>query len=56
MKPSKTEKPLSFRQRLFIIIFEADTRSGRFFDQLLILAILVSLMVIMLDSVEEVAK
>ena len=56
MKATNTDKPLSFRERLFIIIFEADTRSGRLFDQLLILAILLSLMVIMLDSVEEIAK
>lgn len=56
MKATQTDKPLSFRERLFITIFEADTRSGRLFDQLLILAILLSLMVIMLDSVEAIAK
>lgn len=55
MRPSLHNQPLSLRDRLFVIIFEADTRSGRLFDQLLILAILLSLMVIMLDSVEEIA-
>ena len=55
MRPSLHNQPLSLRDRLFVIIFEADTRSGRLFDQLLILTILLSLMVIMLDSVEEIA-
>ena len=55
MIPSLPDQPLSLRERLFVIIFEADTRSGRLFDQLLILAILLSLMVIMLDSVEDIA-
>lgn len=55
MRPSLQNQPLSLRDRLFVIIFEADTRSGRLFDQMLILAILLSLMVIMLDSVEEIA-
>ena len=56
MKAPKTDNKPSFRESLFIIIFEADTRLGRLFDQLLILAILLSLIVIMLDSVEDIAK
>jgi len=39
------------RLRLYEIIFEADTRAGRAFDLLLILAILASVLVVMLDSI-----
>lgn len=49
-------KPLDgWRLKLYTIIFEADTRAGRRFDKLLIALILVSLVVIMLDSVEAIA-
>lgn len=45
-------KPLDgWRLRLYTIIFEADTVAGRRFDVLLILAILVSVGVVMADSV-----
>lgn len=45
-------KPLSgWRLRAYTIIFEADTVAGRRFDVLLILAILVSVGVVMADSV-----
>lgn len=43
-----------FRHRLFVVIFEADTRLGRWFDFLLIAAILLSVAVVMLDSIEAV--
>lgn len=42
------------RERLFIIIFEADTRAGRIFDFTLIAFILISVAVVMLDSVKSV--
>jgi len=42
------------RERLFVIIFEADTRAGRIFDFALIAVILISVAVVMLDSVEAV--
>lgn len=48
-------KPESrFRDRLFVIIFEADTRSGRWFDFALIAAILLSVAVVMLDSIASI--
>lgn len=48
-------KPLTgWRLQLYIIIFEADTRAGRRFDQLLIAVILASVAVVMADSVHEV--
>lgn len=44
------------RERLFIIIFEADTRAGRIFDFALIAFILVSVSVVVLDSVESISN
>ncbi len=40
--------------RLHEIIFEADTRAGRFFDLALIWSILISVVAVMLDSVREI--
>jgi len=46
-------KPLTgWRLRLYTIIFEADTRAGRLFDQWLIVVILASLVVVVMDSVQ----
>ncbi|MDO8287558.1 MAG: ion transporter [Rhodoferax sp.] len=46
-------KPLDgWRLRLYTVIFEADTRAGRLFDQWLIAVILASVLVVMLDSVQ----
>jgi voltage-gated potassium channel len=42
-----------WRQRMYIVIFEADTVAGRRFDMLLIAAVLTSVMAVMLDSVES---
>ena len=48
-------KPLDgWRLRLYIIIFEADTRAGRRFDQWLIAIILASIAVVILDSVQTI--
>lgn len=53
---AQTDKPLSgWRLRLYIIIFEADTVAGRRFDQALIAAILLSVAVVMIDSVRPFA-
>jgi len=56
--PSKAEalgKPLAgWRLRLYTVIFEADTRAGRRFDQLLIAVILTSVAVVMADSVHSI--
>lgn len=43
-----------WRLRLYTIIFEADTPAGRRFDLLLIAAILTSILVVLLDSVDSV--
>ena len=42
------------RERLFVVIFEADTRAGKAFDVALILFILTSVVVVMLESVAEI--
>jgi voltage-gated potassium channel len=50
-----SNKPLSpFRQKLHEIIFEADTRAGKWFDIILLLAILLSVTTVMLESVESI--
>lgn len=43
-----------WRLRLYTIIFEADTVAGRRFDIWLIIAILVSILVVLLDSVQAI--
>ena len=49
------EKPLQgWRLRWYTVIFEADTRAGRLFDQALIGVILLSIGVVMADSVQAV--
>ncbi len=45
--------PQSWRERLYEIIFEADTPAGKLFDIFLLIAILLSVLVIMLESVES---
>ncbi len=45
--------PSGWRAQLFRIIFESDTRAGLLFDQALIVLILVSLVVVVADSVES---
>jgi voltage-gated potassium channel len=42
------------RRKLFEIIFEADTPAGKWFDIVLIICILLSVIVVMLDSVSSV--
>ena len=44
-----------WRLKLFSVIFESDTRAGRLFDTVLIAAILMSIAVVLADSVESVA-
>jgi voltage-gated potassium channel len=52
---SQSDKPLDgWRLRWYTVIFEADTRAGRLFDQALIFVILISIAVVMADSVQAV--
>lgn len=45
-----------FRARLNEIIFEADTPAGKLFDVLLILSIVISVIMVMLDSVSSIRQ
>ncbi|MEO4048403.1 ion transporter [Pseudomonas sp. CAU 1711] len=47
------DKPESWRERLYLIIFHTDTPAGQRFDRWLLIAILASLAVVMLDSIDE---
>jgi voltage-gated potassium channel len=50
-------KPLDgWRLRIYTVIFEADTVAGRRFDVMLILAILISVGVVMADSVQSLSR
>jgi len=44
----------SWRERWYEIIFEADTPAGKLFDVLLLIAILLSVLVVMCESVESI--
>ncbi|TWU08815.1 Cyclic nucleotide-gated potassium channel [Symmachiella macrocystis] len=47
---------LSWRARWYEVIFEADTPAGKLFDVLLLIAILLSVLVVMCESVEAIRK
>jgi len=49
------EKPLTFKQRIWEIIFEAETPLGKWFDITLIWMILLSVLTVMLESVDALA-
>lgn len=47
---------MKIKDRLYEIIFEADTRAGKLFDVLLILLILLSIVLVMVDSLPYLPK
>ena len=49
-----SESLAQFRARAYTVIFEADTRAGRFFDLALIWLIVASVAVVLLDSLDAV--
>jgi voltage-gated potassium channel len=61
-QPSVVRKPREYlsaadtgwRRRLFVVIFEADTRGGQLFDLALLCLIVLSVATVMLDSVEPI--
>src|SRR5215831_18946983 len=61
-QPSVVRKPPEYlsaadqgwRRRLFVIIFEADTRGGQLFDIALLCLIVLSVATVMVDSVESI--
>jgi len=48
--------PISWRQRCYEIVFEADTPAGKIFDVLLLVAIMLSVLVIMCESVASIRE
>ena len=47
---------MTVRQRLFKVVFETDTRAGKRFDVFLLWIILLSVIVVMLESIPEIGK
>ncbi|MGB0346594.1 MAG: ion transporter [Balneolaceae bacterium] len=47
----KSEPGKGWRKKLFVVIFGAETKWGRFFDVTLIIAITASVLIVMLDSI-----
>jgi len=45
-----------WRKRLYVIIFEADTPAGKLFDVALLYAIILSILMVMLESVREIEE
>lgn len=45
----------SLKKQIYTIVFKSDTKAGRMFDKVLFVAILLSLTVVMLDSIETVS-
>ncbi|MEO5967282.1 MAG: ion transporter [Ferruginibacter sp.] len=50
---SAGKRPANWRAKLHEIIFEANTREGKLFDVLLLIFIILSILTVMLDSVDE---
>jgi len=46
----------SLKERMYVVIFESDTKMGLLFDRVLIYAILLSVLVVILDSVASISK
>ena len=53
-QPSRTPKPLTTREQLHEIIFEADTPGGKTFDVVLLWLILLSVLTVLVESVSSV--
>lgn len=51
---SKVKNKPSLKHRLHEIIYEADTRGGKLFDVILLIAILASILFVMLESVQSI--
>ena len=51
---SKSNQSKSWREKIHEIIYEADTPAGKLFDVLLLIVILISVVLVMLESVESI--
>ena len=52
--PPTNGQPRTWREKLYVIIFEADTPAGKVFDVVLLIAILLSVLVVMCESVDSI--
>lgn len=50
----QSEQQTSWKEQLHEIIYEADTKAGKLFDVVLLIAILVSISLVMLESVDSI--
>ena len=50
------KKNTTLKHRLHEIIYEADTPAGKLFDVVLLIAILLSVLLVMLESVKEISQ
>jgi voltage-gated potassium channel len=55
-RPSPKTSNLSFKEKLYTIIFEADTPEGKAFDVLLLWSIILSVLVVIIDSAVDPAS
>jgi voltage-gated potassium channel len=53
MKNESTSATSPWKVKLHEIIFEADTKAGKLFDVVLLWSILISVLVVMMESVES---
>jgi voltage-gated potassium channel len=54
MLPENSDSNQGWRKKLHEIIFEADTPAGKYFDVILIWSIVLSVLVVMLDSISSI--
>ena len=50
---NRIDKKSSWKHKIHEIIYEADTKGGKIFDVILLIAILASILLVMLESVES---
>ena len=48
------QKETPWKDKLHEIIYEADTKEGKFFDVILLIAILASIVLVMLESINSI--
>ncbi len=52
----ESEKPLDWRMKMYNIIFKSDTFYGKLFDEILLVLILASIVIVMLDSIQQIKE
>jgi len=53
---TKNHKNKGWKHKLHEVIYEADTKAGKLFDVILLIAIIASIILVMLESVESIQK